>query len=132
MPRFAWAILFHHTVTMCILSHPLRHPEHSIETCRDGLVELNTFFLIVRRQLPRGSALNIICDILYKLTLSIRFIWQPYLIYHLRFITHMDQGYKVWEHYLVLISQILLVTFNIGIIALPMLMPPRKKDKKKD
>ena len=50
VPRFAWAIVLHHTLTFLILLHPLRYEEHSLETCRDGIVELNTFFLIARRQ----------------------------------------------------------------------------------
>ena len=82
VPRFAWAIVLHHVLTFLILLHPLRFPEHAIETCRDGIVELNTFFLIARRQLTRGSLLNRACDLMYHLTLSIRFLWQPYLIYH--------------------------------------------------
>ena len=90
VPRFAWAIVLHHVLTFLILLHPLRFPEHAIETCRDGIVELNTFFLIARRQLTRGSLLNRACDLMYHLTLSIRFLWQPYLIYHFRIITHMN------------------------------------------
>ena len=58
-----------------ILYHPLQHPEYHIETCRNGIVELNTFFLIVRRQVTRGSLLNRLCDVAYNLTLSIRFLW---------------------------------------------------------
>jgi hypothetical protein len=38
VPRFAWAIVLHHTLTFLILLHPLRHEEHSMETCRDGIV----------------------------------------------------------------------------------------------
>jgi hypothetical protein len=49
VPRYAWAIVLHHVLTFMILLHPLRFPEHAIETCRDGIVELNTFFLITRR-----------------------------------------------------------------------------------
>ena len=71
VPRFAWAIVLHHVLTFLILLHPLRFPEHAIETCRDGIVELNTFFLIARRQLTRGSLLNRACDLMYHLTLSI-------------------------------------------------------------
>ena len=77
-------------LTFAILLHPLRYPRHAIETCRDGIVELNTFFLITRRNLIRGSLLNRLCDVAYHLTLSIRFFWQPYLIYHFQIITHMD------------------------------------------
>ena len=46
IPRMANFIVLHHILTFCILLHPLRYPEHSMETCRDGIVELNTFFLI--------------------------------------------------------------------------------------
>ena len=122
----------HHVLTFAILLHPLRFPEHAIETCRDGIVELNTFFLITRRNLVRGSALNRLCDLGYHLTLSIRFFWQPYLIYHFRIITHMDStdrpgGYTAREHYMVMISQVLLCVFNVLIVA----MPKGKSGKKK-
>ena len=132
VPRFAWAIVLHHTLTFLILLHPLRYPEHAIETCRDGIVELNTFFLIARRQLTRGSFLNRACDLMYHLTLSIRFLWQPYLIYHFRIITHMDStdrpgGYTFQEHYMVMVSQVLLCVFNVLIVA----MPKGKSGKKK-
>ena len=106
VPKHAGALVLHHVLTFAILLHPLRFPEHAIETCRDGIVELNTFFLITRRNLVRGSALNRLCDLGYHLTLSIRFFWQPYLIYHFRIITHMDStdrpgGYTAREHYMV-------------------------------
>ena len=81
------------------------------------------------RQLTRGSTLNRLCDLCYHLTLSIRFFWQPYLIYHFRHITHMDQGYTVQEHCMVMISQIMLCIFNILIVS-PGLMPKKKKNSK--
>jgi hypothetical protein len=64
-------------------------------------------------------------------TLSIRFLWQPYLIYHFRIITHMDStdrpgGYTFQEHYMVMVSQVLLCVFNI-LIVLPGLLPKKKK-----
>jgi|TARA_B100001540_G_C15594139_1_gene545456 hypothetical protein len=132
VPKHAGALVLHHVLTFAILLHPLRFPEHAIETCRDGIVELNTFFLITRRNLVRGSALNRLCDLGYHLTLSIRFFWQPYLIYHFRIITHMDStdrpgGYTAREHYMVMISQVLLCVFNVLIVA----MPKGKSGKKK-
>ena len=135
VPKHAWAIVLHHVLTFAILLHPLRYPEHAIETCRDGIVELNTFFLITRRNLTRGSLLNRLCDVAYHLTLSIRFFWQPYLIYHFRIITHMDStdrpgGYPFAEHYMVMISQVLLCVFNIMIV-LPGLLAKKKKPEEK-
>jgi hypothetical protein len=133
VPKHAWAIILHHVLTFFILLHPLRYPEHAIETCRDGIVEVNTFFLIVRRNTVRGSILNLACDLFYHLTLSIRFFWQPYLIYHFRIITHMEStdregGYTFQEHYMVMVSQVMLCVFNIGIV-LPGLLAKKKKKK---
>ena len=42
VPRFAWAIVLHHVLTFLILLHPLRFPEHAIETCRDVSTECGT------------------------------------------------------------------------------------------
>lgn len=133
VPKHAWAIVLHHVLTFLILLHPLRYPEHAIETCRDGIVEVNTFFLILRRNTRRGSFANRVCDAAYHLTLSIRFFWQPYLIYHFRHITHMTStdrlgGYPVMEHAMVMTSQIFLCVFNIGIV-LPGLLSKKKKKK---
>ena len=40
----------HHVVTFLLLLFPLRHPAFANFTCWDGITELNTFFLIARRQ----------------------------------------------------------------------------------
>lgn len=119
IPRMANFIVLHHILTFCILLHPLRYPEHSMETCRDGIVELNTFFLILRRQLKRGSFFNLLCDSCYNLTLGIRFLWQPYLIYHFFIITSVREGYPFSEFLCVMFSQVALCIFNVCLILLP-------------
>ena len=129
VPRFAGAIVFHHLVTLAILYHPLMHEEYHIETCRDGIVELNTFFLIARRQLARGSLLNRLCDVMYNLTLSIRFFWQPYLIWHFHKISLFEAGVSTpLERPFLVGSQVLLVMFNIGIV-LPGMFKKNKAKK---
>ena len=135
VPKHAGALVLHHVLTFAILLHPLRYPEHAIETCRDGIVEVNTFFLIVRRNTARGTALNLACDFAYHATLSIRFFWQPYLIYHFRIITHMDSkdrpgGYPFSEHYMVMVSQVMLCVFNIMIVLPGLLAKGKRKTKK--
>jgi hypothetical protein len=50
VPSLPTVILAHHVVTFVLLCVPLRHPHLHWYTCVDGLVELNTFFLIARRQ----------------------------------------------------------------------------------
>lgn len=130
VPRFASAIIFHHVLTLAILYHPLQHPEYHIETCRNGIVELNTFFLIVRRQLQRGSLLNIMCDVAYHLTLSIRFIWQPYLIWHFYKISLLEAGVSTpMERPFLVGTQVLLCAFNIFMV-LPGMLAKKKKPKK--
>ena len=119
VPKFSSVILLHHVLTFFILLHPLRYSEHSIETCRDGIVELNTFFLIARRQARRGSLLNMLLSFCYKITLSIRFIWQPYLIYHFHVILNVREGYRLSEYIMVLSTQICLCIFNILLACRP-------------
>ena len=55
------------------------------------------------------------------------------LIYHFRIITHMEStdregGYTFQEHYMVMVSQVMLCVFNIGIV-LPGLLAKKKKKK---
>lgn len=40
----------HHVVTFLLLLFPLRFPAYANFTCWDGITELNTFFMIARRQ----------------------------------------------------------------------------------
>uniref|UniRef100_A0A7S0SFH6 TLC domain-containing protein n=1 Tax=Mantoniella antarctica TaxID=81844 RepID=A0A7S0SFH6_9CHLO len=129
VPRLAWAIVLHHAITLAILYHPLQHQEYHIETCRNGVVELNTFFLIVRRQLRRGSLLNRACDLAYHLTLSIRFLWQPYLIWHFHKISLLEAGVSTpLERPFLLGSQVLLVSFNC-LMVLPGMLAKKKPKK---
>ena len=52
LPSLHTVILGHHVVTVLLLTFPLRHPGFAHFTCWDGLTELNTFFLVARRQFP--------------------------------------------------------------------------------
>ena len=65
VPSLPNVILLHHVVTVVLLYFPLRYNELGIYTCIDGLCEINTFFLIARRQWPR---LKDLMDLLYWLT----------------------------------------------------------------
>lgn len=50
VPALPGVIIFHHLVTLVLLAYPLRYPHFSIYSNWDGLVEVNTFFLVARRQ----------------------------------------------------------------------------------
>lgn len=55
LPRWAAVIQIHHLITLSLLLHPLRNPEHAVYACYEGLCEYNTFFLIARRQFKSAS-----------------------------------------------------------------------------
>ena len=50
LPSCPHVILTHHVATTALVMAPLFRPELAIFACLDGLVEVNTFFLILRRQ----------------------------------------------------------------------------------
>ena len=50
LPSCPNTILAHHIATAALVMAPLFRPELAIYACLDGLVEVNTFFLILRRQ----------------------------------------------------------------------------------
>lgn len=50
LPSLQPLILGHHFVTFLLLTFPYRNPAFSHFTCWDGITEINTFFLIARRQ----------------------------------------------------------------------------------
>lgn len=50
LPSLQGLILGHHVVTFLLLTFPYRHPAFGHFTCWDGITEINTFFLIARRQ----------------------------------------------------------------------------------
>lgn len=55
LPRWAAVIQIHHLITLLLLLHPLRYPEHAVYACYEGMCEYNTFFLIARRQFKCAS-----------------------------------------------------------------------------
>ena len=50
LPSKPNVILFHHVVTMGLLGFARLNPEFAKYTCLDGLTEINTFFMVLRRQ----------------------------------------------------------------------------------
>jgi hypothetical protein len=110
VPRAASVVLLHHAVTFALLTYPARHPAHAAETCRNGLVEWNTLFLILRRRPGARKVWNA----LYAATLvPIRFVWQPYLIVRFYALSRRDAA---WERALVVGAQTFLVGFNVYLV----------------
>ena len=50
LPSLQPLILGHHFITFLLLTFPYRYPAFGHFTCWDGITEINTFFLIARRQ----------------------------------------------------------------------------------
>lgn len=115
VPSGASLVILHHAVTMVLLTHALRRPERAMETCRNGLVELNTLFLILRRRSARGTPAHRAWNLAYVGTLvPVRFVWQPYLF--ARFV-ELTSGDDFLERFAVLGSQAFLLGFNVWLVA---------------
>lgn len=115
VPSAAKVVVLHHVITGALLLHPLRRPDRAIETCKNGLVELNTLFLILRRRSARGGATHALWNKMYVATLvPIRFIWQPYLLVYFVGLTSRDAA---WERAQVVGAQAFLVGFNVFLVS---------------
>jgi len=107
VPAMPGIIVFHHLVTLVLLAYPLRYPHFAIYANWDGLVEINTFFLIARRQVKHWRWLM---NPLFWLTfVPTRFIVHPYLILQFWQVT---APYSLLERVLVTASQAILCGFN--------------------
>mmetsp|Transcript_7954 Transcript_7954/g.29416 ORF Transcript_7954/g.29416 Transcript_7954/m.29416 type:complete len:228 (+) Transcript_7954:268-951(+) len=125
VPRGHKLIVIHHLATLGLVQHALRHPETAFFTCLDGLVELNTAFLVLRRQLPYG--ISHAFNVMYWITFfPLRFCLAPYLVYKFYYIL-LD--YETWEFYVGLGCQIFLCCFNCVFLKLSLESSKRQKEK---
>lgn len=70
-------ILFHHSVTACLLLWPIQNPEWRCESKKLTVVEINTIILTVNKGLKWRSL-----QIAFLTTwVSMRLMWKPYLVY---------------------------------------------------
>lgn len=126
VPSLPFVILFHHAVTAVLLCVPLAHPHLHWYTCVDGIVELNTMFLIARRQLPWRAARQL-CSWLYWGTfIPMRCILYPIMVpvflREMQLVEHAP-----WWHTTACVgAQIILTIFNYVLLALS-LMRQRSK-----
>lgn len=127
VPSLANIILAHHVVTLLLLTFPLRHKQFGTFTCWDGLTELNTWFMIVRRTWGRHRELM---NNLYWLTfIPQRLIMYPALLVLFWYVT---AGHTLADRLLVCTCQFLLCCFNVGVFSLSMQRrhAQRKKQEK--
>jgi hypothetical protein len=115
VPSLPGAILAHHAVTLALLAFPLREPaKFGVYTCLDGLVEVNTFFLIARRQSPVRVRAPLTW--LYWATfVPLRLGLYPALVPRFWAAT---SGHPLWERLTVVAAQLLLVAFNFVLFGL--------------
>ena len=79
LPSKPNVILFHHVVTMGLLSFAWLNPEFAKYTCLDGLTEINTFFMVLRRQTKFARTLMHRC---YWVTyIPLRLVLYPGLVW---------------------------------------------------
>jgi len=120
----AWLIQLHHVITIALLSHPLRYPEHAHFTAWDGIVEAHTLLLIARRRLRQWPLLTspIVTLVYWVSFIGMRLVLYPALVYvfYLAMCKPTPSGgtYPFWETTLVVGSQALLCVFNVGFLYL--------------
>ena len=113
VPSLCNVVLGHHLVTLALLSFPLRHKEFGHFTCWDGLTELNTWFMVFRRQ---SSHHRTLLHNLYWITfIPLRLVLYPGLLVKFWMVL---SGYPLYERLLVCTCQFLLCCFNYGVLSL--------------
>ena len=113
VPSLPNVILLHHAVTFILLCFPLRYASLATYTCWDGICEINTFFLIARRQ---WKSVRKPFSFLYWATFfPMRIFLYPYML--VLFYREM-QAYALWELIAVCGSQVALIAFNVVLLML--------------
>jgi hypothetical protein len=98
-------------------------------TCFNGIVELNTFVLVVKRMAKSGSGLHTALNAFYWLTtVGIRLIFVPYLTIYIQL--EMDARYPFFERVIMVASQTFLCVFNVGLTVMQLIR--KKNESKKD
>ncbi|EIE22654.1 hypothetical protein COCSUDRAFT_47639 [Coccomyxa subellipsoidea C-169] len=125
LPSLHQVILGHHVVTLLLLLFPYRYPAFARFTCWDGITEINTFFLIARRQFP---ALYKPLHYAYWISfIPMRLILYPYML--VRFWVVLDE-FPLYERLPVVLCQFLLCCFNYGMFWLSIRRRLVKRSKK--
>lgn len=113
VPSLSKVVMGHHLVTLALLSFPFRHRDFGHFTCWDGLTELNTWFMVVRRQSSQQRALM---HNLYWLTfIPMRLVVYPALLVKFWLVL---EGFPLSERLLVCVCQFLLCCFNVAVLYL--------------
>eukprot|EP01036_Dinobryon_divergens_P029853 gene29853-39017_t len=95
------SILFHHLVTLVMTLVPFVHQQFGWHFGACILVEVNTFFLTLRRNLSRGTAAYAISDILFYVSwVVLRLVLFPWLTLfyireYIRFSTHAQTYFNL-------------------------------------
>mmetsp|Transcript_23472 Transcript_23472/g.79915 ORF Transcript_23472/g.79915 Transcript_23472/m.79915 type:complete len:199 (+) Transcript_23472:155-751(+) len=115
VPRAPGLICLHHVVTLALLAHPLRYPEHAFFTCWDGMVELNTALLLARRQ--TSGWVNEAFNAAYWATMwLLRGAMQPFmLVWIWRAVCHPP--YSALDLAVVMTAQLFLCGFNVWLVS---------------
>mmetsp|Transcript_29344 Transcript_29344/g.75341 ORF Transcript_29344/g.75341 Transcript_29344/m.75341 type:complete len:211 (+) Transcript_29344:338-970(+) len=108
VPAMPGVIVFHHLVVLILLAYPMRYPHFAIYSNWDGLVEINTFFLVARRQVKEWRWLY--SPLFWVTFFPTRFLIHPYLV--LKF-WEVTAPYSLFEQVLVTAAQVMLCAFNV-------------------
>lgn len=107
LPSIPRVVMFHHVVTILLLSIPLRLNKFHTYTCLDAVVEINTFFLIAKRQWP--FLRQVMHWAYWTSFFPLRMVLYPYLAWHL---CHELAGLPLYERIMAVSCQVILCGFN--------------------
>ncbi|KAI8105552.1 hypothetical protein M9434_000137 [Picochlorum sp. BPE23] len=111
VPSLPNVILLHHAVTIVLLLFPIWYNDLAIYTCWDGLCEINTFFLIARRQFKPYR--NILGIMYWATFIPMRTILYPIML--VEFYYRM-QEHEFWKLLVVCGCQAVLIVFNFVLL----------------
>lgn len=117
LPSMPGTIMVHHVVTIVLLLFPLRFPGFHQYTCWDAIVEINTFFMIARRQCP---SLRKPLHWAYWISFfPLRMVLYPYLVVHLYYALAIP-GVPWYERVIAVSCQAILCGFNFMMLSASM------------
>ena len=109
LPSMPGTIMTHHLVTIILLLFPLRFPGFHHYTCWDAIVEINTFFMIARRQFPAQR--KVLHWVYWVSFFPLRMVLYPYLVVHLYYALAVP-GVPWYERCVAVLCQAILCGFN--------------------
>lgn len=130
IPSLPSAIIIHHIVAIMLICIPLCYPDLSCFASLDGLVEINTFALILKRQLRKEIFKPILKAFFWASFIITRILVVPYVLWHAwNVLVNPELNYPLIVGIVSFFSQLGLTIFNVNLLFIALGNRQRKKDQ---